>query len=439
MRRFRWEKSYLYWGITAFLVIAASIVFYMLLRYLPMVGEALKKLGAILSPFILGFIIAYLMLPFKRYLYREVFKPFFVKLFSQKKYLTAKKTANGLAVFTALLTFIAGLSVLVYLIIPQLYSSIKTIVENSGNYVDATTKWLKQLLVNYPEIEQVVLPKLSDLTQNIIQWVQTTVLPGIGSLATSLTSGVISVFRAAYNLIVGVIVSAYVLSNYEDMSASIKRVLYSIFTAQFVKKILEDIHFINDTFMSFIGGKVLDSFIVAIICYICCAFLKIPYPLLVSVIVGVTNIIPFFGPFIGAVPCAFLILMVSPLKCLEFVIMIVILQQVDGNIIGPKILGSSVGINGFWIMFSIIFGAGVFGFWGMLLGVPVFVCIYTALSNSVEHKLKRSGLPMETANYMNLDYIDPDTLEPITKEEAKHKPYQRKPKDSDKKPEERKN
>ena len=139
------------------------------------------------------------------------------------------------------------------------------------------------------------------------------------------------------------------------------------------------------------------------------------YPLLVSVIVGLTNIIPFFGPFIGAIPSALVILLVNPVKCLIFVIFIIILQQIDGNIIGPKILGSSVGVNGFWIMFAIIVGGGLFGFTGMLLGVPLFVVIYTAVKNVVEKSLKKNDLPLEIKSYENLDYIDTATREIHTK------------------------
>ena len=167
--------------------------------------------------------------------------------------------------------------------------------------------------------------------------------------------------------------------------------------------------------MGFINGKLLDSAIIGLICYIVCAILKMPYALLVSVIVGVTNVIPFFGPFIGAVPSAIIILMVSPLKCLIFIVFIIILQQVDGNIIGPKILGSSIGINGFWVMFSIILGAGLFGFWGMLLGVPVFVVIYTAINSRIERRLKENDLPWRVEEYSELDHIDPVTRQAVKK------------------------
>nr|MCR5089558.1 AI-2E family transporter [Oscillospiraceae bacterium] len=173
--------------------------------------------------------------------------------------------------------------------------------------------------------------------------------------------------------------------------------------------------FIDKTFMSFLSGKLLDSLIIGIICYISCSIMRMPYTLLVSVIVGVTNIIPFFGPFIGAVPSALVILMVNPAKCLLFIVFVIILQQVDGNIIGPRILGNSTGITGFWVMFSIIVGGGLFGFWGLLLGVPVFVVIYTFINNRIEKKLRKSDLPTEIADYEGLDYIDPTTLQIVKK------------------------
>ena len=170
--------------------------------------------------------------------------------------------------------------------------------------------------------------------------------------------------------------------------------------------------------MGFITGKLLDSAIIGAICYIGCLIMNMPYALLVSVIIGVTNVIPFFGPFIGAIPSALLILLVDPWKCLIFIIFIIILQQVDGNIIGPKILGGSIGINGFWVMFSIILFGGLFGFWGMLLGVPVFVVIYTGVTRLVDKRLKKKDLPDDPDLYSDLDHIDPESGTMIMRKQA---------------------
>ena len=240
-------------------------------------------------------------------------------------------------------------------------------------------------------------------------------LPQLGNVLTSVTSGVYGIAKSIYNLIIGIIVSIYLLGDKEGHLAAVKRLSYSIFSVETAEKIRIGLNFVDKTFMSFLNGKLLDSLIIGIICYIVCAVLQMPYTLLVSVIVGVTNIIPFFGPFIGAIPSALIILMVNPTKCMIFVIFVIILQQIDGNIIGPRILGNSTGITGFWVMFSIIVGAGLFSFWGMLLGVPVFVVLYTLITKLIVKKLKRNDLPWEIADYQEMEYIDPATLQVVKK------------------------
>ena len=413
MRRiFNWDKKYLYWGVTAFCVIACSIFFYMALAYLPAIGSALKTLGRILSPFIWGLIITYLLAPLYKGLYQGFFLPLSEKL-SGKKKKASPRLAKSLSVLLSILVFLAVITALVYLIIPQLYASIETIVNNSPGYVEKLSAWSQGMLANYPELRDFVTEKFEEINNNLFSWVRDTILPGLGSFVSNLTAGVYYFLRAVYNVVIGIIVSVYLLSNMESASARARRLSYCIFGVERAEKLRDAIRFTDRTFMGFINGKLLDSAIIGLLCYIVCAILKIPYALLVSVIIGVTNIIPFFGPLIGAIPSAFIILLVDPLKCLIFVIFIIILQQIDGNIIGPKILGSSIGINGFWVMFSIILGAGLFSFWGMLLGVPVFVVIYTGITSLVERKLKRRNLPLDPDDYADLDHIDPVTREPV--------------------------
>ena len=413
MRRiFNWDKKYLYWGVTAFCVIACSILFYMALAYLPVIGTALKSLARILSPFIWGLIITYLLAPLYKGLYQGFFLPLTEKL-SGKKKKTSPKLAKALSVLLSIIVFLAMITALVYLIIPQLYSSVETIVNNSPGYIDKLSEWSKNTLANYPELRDFVTEKFEEINTNLFTWIRDTILPGLGSFVSNITAGVYYFLRAVYNIVIGIIVSAYLLSNMESASARAKRLCYCVFGVEWAEKIRSAIRFTDRTFMGFINGKLLDSAIIGLLCYIVCAILKIPYALLVSVIIGVTNIIPFFGPLIGAIPSAFIILLVDPVKCLIFVIFIIILQQIDGNIIGPKILGSSIGINGFWVMFSIILGAGLFSFWGMLLGVPVFVVIYTGITILVERKLRKRSLPVDPDDYADLDHIDPVTREPV--------------------------
>lgn len=417
MRRpFRWDKMYLYWGITAFCVIAAAILFYMALRFLPFLGSALSTLLGILSPFIWGMVICYLLAPFMRLVERKLFTPLAHKLYKKSKRSDGSHFARAMSVLLSELVLLAILTALVFLIIPQIYSSLQTIVASSSMYIDTASRWLQQLLEDFPEIEHYASQLLGEVNTSLMNWIQQTVLPELGSLISNVTSGVYYILLGIYNLVIGIIVSVYVLSNLEQFGASAKRILYSVFSVEMAKKIMEGLDFTDRTFMGFINGKLLDSAIIGLICYIVCAILQMPYALLVSVIVGVTNVIPFFGPFIGAIPSSLIILLVDPIKCLIFVIFIILLQQLDGNVIGPNILGNSVGINGFWVMFSIIVGAGFFGFWGMLLGVPVFVVIYAAINGSVTRKLKRSDLPWEAADYKDIDYIDPVSYQPVKKD-----------------------
>lgn len=418
MRRpFRWDKKYLYWGITAFCVIACAILFYMALRYLPALGRGIRALAKILSPFIWGLAISYLLLPAMRWFDGSVFTPLTGKIFKKSKKWNRKKTARSLSVLCVEILFLAVLTALVYLIIPQLYQSIQTIVQNGNTYVAKISAWVEKMLQDYPEIESYAMSILGTVNTGLMSWLESTVLPKLGSIVTNVGAGVYYVLTGVYNLLIGIIVSVYILSNKEKFVASCRRILYCIFTVEAAEKIRKALTFTDKTFIGFIIGKLLDSAIIGLICYIFCAIVNMPYALLVSVIVGVTNVIPFFGPFIGAIPSALIILLVDPLKCLVFIIFILILQQLDGNFIGPKILGSTIGINGFWVMFSIILGAGLFGFWGMLLGVPVFVVIYTGVTMVVDRKLRRSDLPTDTDSYIHLDHIDPVTLIAVKKGE----------------------
>lgn len=418
MRRyFKWDKKYLHWGLTAFAVIAAAIMFYMALEKFSVLVSAVAKLFNILSPFIWGLVITYLLTPLMRRLQKNVFGPFAARLYSKNSKSDGSKLARGLSVLTAEIVFLLIIAAVIYLIVPQVYTSLETIVLSSSEYIAQLGAWIERLLQDFPEVMEYVMNVINSVGTEITEWVRTTLLPELGSIVTNVTAGVYYVLMGIYNLLIGIIASVYILANVDSLSAHSKKLLYCLFSVDTAEKIREATRFVDKTFNGFIIGKILDSAIIGLICYVVCALLKMPYALLVSVIVGITNIIPFFGPFIGAVPSALIILMVDPIKCLIFILFIILLQQLDGNYIGPKILGNTVGINGFWVMFSIIFGAGLFGFWGMLLGVPVFVVIYTAITNAVNKKLRKSGLPTETAQYADISHIDPVTLKAVQRSE----------------------
>ena len=414
-RHFKWDRTYINWGMTAFCVIAAALLFYFAVRNISVFMEILGKLVTILAPFIWGLVICYLLSPLMRLLEKRVFLPLGKRLYRKNKKGGAAKFARVLSIVFSEIVLLLLLAALVYLIIPQILSSVQMLIQNSGTYADNVSAWLDSLLKDYPELDSYVGEIFGNFNANVGNWLETKLLPQLGNLITSVTSGVYGFARSIYNLIIGIIVSVYMLADKEGFLASTKRLRYAIFSVETADRLRQGLNFVDKTFMGFLSGKILDSLIIGIICYIVCSILNMPYTLLVSVIIGVTNIIPFFGPLIGAIPSALIILMVSPSKCLIFVIFIIILQQIDGNIIGPRILGSSTGITGFWVMFAIIVGSGLFGFWGMVLGVPVFVVIYTVIQNLVVKKLKKSDLPWEIADYKEMDYIDPATLQVVKK------------------------
>ena len=401
MKRFDPKNKYFGWGITAFGVIACSILFFMLLQHGKSISDAIGTLIGILSPIIWGMVITYLLWPLVKMFQRKLFEPLLQKIRPKKP--VSKSLARGLSVVLAILVALVLIAALVWLIIPQLYTSIESIVLNSQQYYDTITGWINRFFENNPEVEEALLSATGKASDSLLDWAKTALLPSMGKGVTSLTTGIYAVLRGILDVLIGFVVACYVLSNMELFLAKAKMVLYSIFPLRSSKRILKAIRFTDTAFMSFISGKVIDSAIIGVICYICCAIMRMPYVVLVSVVVGVTNIIPVFGPFIGAVPTALIILLDSPMKCLIYVIFILVLQQIDGNIIGPKILGDATGISSFWVVVAITVGGGFAGVLGMFLGVPIFACLQTLVKYLTDRRLEKRHMPLEACEYVHRD------------------------------------
>ena len=401
MKRFDPKNKYLGWGITAFGVIACSILFFMLLQHGKSIGDAISSLLGILSPIIWGLVIAYLLWPLTKVFQRKLFEPLLKKLRPKKPVRTS--LARGLSVALSILVALIIIAALIWLIIPQIYTSVESIVLNYQEYYDTITGWINKFFENNPEVEEVLLSATGDVSDSLLDWAKTALLPSMGKVVTSVTTGIYAVLRAILDVLIGFVVACYVLSNMELFLAKSKMVLYSMFSVKASKRILKAIRFTDTAFMGFISGKVIDSAIIGVICYICCAIMRMPYVVLVSVIVAVTNIIPVFGPFIGAVPTALIILLVSPMKCLIYVIFIIVLQQIDGNIIGPKILGDATGISSFWVVVAITVGGGFAGVLGMFLGVPIFACLQTLVKYLTDRRLEKRHMPLEACEYVRRD------------------------------------
>ena len=378
------KKHYFRWGLTAFLTVCALMVFYdTVFRH----GVLLSLLGSFvkaLKPVIYGAAMAYLLTPLV-----NSFDRMLLKLFGEKSKRGLVRAASIL--LTWAVVFFA-VYLLVSILIPQLYQSVATLVGNMQSYYNTVYAWVTKLLEDNPEIAPRVSAAIDEYWDEVRGWFTNKFLPQAQQTIGIVTSGVLSVVLFFKDFLVGVIVSVYLLALKEGFAAGGRRLLYSSVNESHYRNTLSALGTANNIFSGFVRGKLLDSLIIGILCFIGCSFLKMPYTPLVSVIVGITNIIPFFGPFLGAIPSAFLILLVSPVKCLYFIIFVLVLQQLDGNIIGPKILGNSTQLPSFWVIVAILIGGGFFGVLGMFLGVPVFACFYAAVNHFTDKRLAAKGV-----------------------------------------------
>jgi predicted PurR-regulated permease PerM len=402
--KFPIEKKHISFGITAFLVCAASICFYYLVFHGDRFAAGINSFLVIASPVLYGIVLAYLLTPIVNTLERKILIPLWGK--TSVPNARKKKYMRGISVLITVIIVLLLVYGFFSILIPNLISSIRSISIAFPYYVNNLTHYSDKYFEANPDIKDLVDQIVDTYSEELNKYLNNIILPQMESLVKTVSLSLISVLKAMWNLIIGLIISVYVLFSKEVFAAQTKKFIYAIIPTNRANGLIRDMRFASDTFIGFISGKIVDSIIIGIICFIGTSILNIPYALLVSVIVGVTNVIPFFGPYLGAIPSAMLILMISPVKCLTFIIFIVILQQIDGNFIGPKILGQSTGLNGFWVIFSITIFGGLFGILGMIIGVPFFAVVYAMVKRVIARFLRKRGLPEETIAYMNLDHVD---------------------------------
>lgn len=380
-----------------------------------------NKLTSTLAPVLYGFAMAYLLSPIVNWLER------LIRLGWSKWSLTREKTLRRgwLRAVSILITW-AIVSYAVYLLmsvlVPQLIDSITTLINNAESYYNQIYDWADNLLKKNPNISNWVRLNLERYYQDALSLLTEKILPGAQQMLTSVTGGVISsilgVVVFAKNLIIGIIISVYLLAMKEQSLARCCKLLYGVLSERAANLVMRGTRRTDEIFSGFVRGKLLDSLIIGILCFIGGSILNLPYTPLVSVVVGVTNIIPFFGPFLGAIPSAFLILLVSPKQCLIFIIFVIVLQQFDGNILGPKILGSATGISSFWVVVTILLGGGFFGVLGMFLGVPVFACLQELIKHLIDRRLTQRNMPTEAYAYVGRDKRPPQETAPEKTEDS---------------------
>lgn len=307
------------------------------------------------------------------------------------------------------LVIVVGIIVLFFVaIIPQLYQTIHYLVTHINEQIDGVLDWANQITGGHYE-KNIMSAKGSNLDKAIdkgVKWLENYIDVSTKDVISVAVTGALGVGRLLVNCIIGIIVSVYVLCSKETFKGQTKKLIYGIFRADHANVILEVGRKTRDIFYGFIIGKIIDSAIIGVICYVCMLIFKMPYPLLVSIIIGVTNIIPVFGPYIGALPTVIIIFLTEPMQGIYFLIFIIVLQQIDGNIIGPKILGDSTGLSSFWVVVAIVVGGGLFGFAGMLFGVPTMALIYYLVGRFSKHMLRKRDLPEETADYINMERVN---------------------------------
>lgn len=374
------KQRYFYAMMAGFGAISLSVLFFFFLYRLQGIGNVISQLSTILAPFIYGGIIAYLLRPMCNSL-----EAFFQLRLPKKM----RRFANAFAVVFSLLVGVLVVYALITMVVPQLVESIVTLWNALPTKMEQLVNWATETFGKDERVVQFVEKNYRSYFTDIDKWVQANVIPQVSSLVTNVGTSVWQVLKFVYNILIGLIVAVYVLHGRKRFGKQARLIVRSMFSDRWANRILEEVEFIDRMFGGFIDGKIIDSAIVGVLCYIGCTVLKIPSALLASVIVGVTNVIPFFGPVIGAVPATLLILIDSPIKALWFLIWVIVLQQLDGNVIGPKILGNRTGLSGFWVMFSIILFGGLWGIVGMIICVPLFAVIYDTVRRLVRRGLRR--------------------------------------------------
>ena len=407
---FSMKEAFLNWcGL--FLVLVAAIVVFLAINNFKQIVHVMGQYVGLVKPVLYGCVIAYLLNPIYNFYYRLLQK--LAEKNGKKVSSRLLGLFNALAIALGLLTGLLIIVVLCWLVLPQVFSSlvslVNTLPQQADYYYNKLTKSLEENPYLMDQMQKVLLQitEYADEKMNteLMPWMQKELLPNVNTYAVQLASGVMSVLNVLYNLMIGIIVAIYLLLSKRVFAAQAKKITYGLFRQDHADILIHYVRLADKMFSGFIAGKIVDSTIIGVICFVAMSILHLPYAVLVSVIVGVTNVIPVFGPYIGAIPSIVLILLVNPVQALYFLILIVVLQQLDGNVIGPAILGESTGLSAFWVLFSILLFGGLWGIIGMLVGVPLFAVIYEMISDYINARLASRNLSTETEHYLDLKEI----------------------------------
>lgn len=386
-------KKYLKIGITGAAILASGILCAFVLFKMRVIIELLKGITGILKPFLYGAVIAYLLAPLCNKIEEKLFQTF------PKANRKAKRFICFIAIVISLCVALAIVWMVIMLIIPQVWDSVMKIIDMVPQKITILNNWIEHMLENQPELQAYFEEFANQAESHINSLLNVDTIQKVQSIINSLSVQVFGVLGVLKNISLGFLISAYLLGSRKLFGAQAGLILHGIFPDKWAEIIEEEIRYTDKMFNGFLVGKIIDSAIIGLLCFAGLFFMGFEAPAFIGVIIGITNIIPFFGPFIGAIPCGLLLLLENPMHCLYFIIFIFVLQQLDGNVIGPKILGNTTGVSSFWVLFSILLFGGMWGVVGMVIGVPLFAVIYDII-----RKLVYRGLRKHKRESMITDY-----------------------------------
>lgn len=402
------NKKYDTIAVYCVLTFAVCLLLVVLCANFSVVSDWIKNFFRVIAPVTWGVVIAYICNPIMKFFERNI-----KKITDRKK--PHPKLTRALSTILSIALLIAIIVGLMWIVINQISESISEIFSSIPEYITRIETFVVKLLGDYPEAVKYIESQLDTIQSKLMDFANVNIIPKLGDLSVRLKDSALGIIVAIKDFIIGFIVAIYLLLSKEIFVAQGRKITYALFPRSLSKNILRVCSKANRTLSGFLSGKLLDSFIIGTICFIAMTIMQMNFVALISVIIGITNIIPFFGPFFGAIPSAFLLLLSSPKQVIPFIIFIIVLQQFDGNILGPKIIGDSTGLTPFWVMFAIFVGGGLFGFAGMLLGVPVFAVLYALFSEFIAHLLKKKRLSHRTRDYHDLDVNNPPAADPPSK------------------------
>ncbi len=386
-------KRYLKIGITGAAILASEILCAFVLFKMPVIISVLKGITEILKPFLYGVVFAYLLAPLCNKIEEKLFQIF------PKAKTKARRFICFIAIVISLCVAIAVIWLIIMMIIPQVWDSVMKIIQMVPQKLIVVNNWIEHMLENQPELQAYFEEFSSQAESNIDSLLNVDTIQKVQSIINSLSVQLFGVLGVVKNIFLGLLISAYLLGSRKLFGAQAGLILHGVFSDKWAKIIEEEIRYTDKMFNGFLVGKIIDSAIIGLLCFAGTSIMGFEAPAFISVIIGITNIIPFFGPFIGAIPCGLLLLLENPMHCLYFIIFIFVLQQLDGNVIGPKILGNTTGVSSFWVLFAILLFGGMWGVVGMVIGVPLFAVIYDII-----RKLVYRGLRKHKRESMITDY-----------------------------------